>query len=75
MKRLLVPALLLAFAVPSFAREVLLGTTKLSHGGDVDTLIVRSCANDNDPGRNPGRRPNNNGRLEAFRFVVTKARA
>lgn len=87
MKRLAVTALLLAFAVPSFAGEMYLGSTKLSHGGDVDTLLIRSCANaradeqqwdrdehewDHDDGRNVRR---NDGRLEAFRFEVTRARA
>lgn len=86
MKRLLLPALLLAFAVPSFAREVFLGSTKLSHGRDADTLVIRSCANAREDERRDwdrdwdrdrrGEGPRrNDGRLEAFRFEVTKARA
>lgn len=73
MMKMVLPALLIAFALPTFAeaREVNLGTVKLSHGNDVDTLTVRSCATGNDrPGRG-----NRDGRLQAFRFVVTRERA
>lgn len=91
MKRLLLSALLLAFAVPSMAAEIYLGSTKLSHGRDVDTLVIRSCANAPNDGNEwdrdgrgdrewdrDGRREGrrrNDGRLEAFRFEVTRARA
>ncbi len=79
MKKILLAALVLTFALPAFARDIYLGTTKLSYGRtDVDTLVIQSCLNErrDDRDRRDRRRDDrNDGRIRAFRFVVTNARA